>query len=61
MILSLIPEKVRYANLDNMDFEGGDFRNCDLTEVQIEETTPVLAVTADYSGNRISFQRTYYC
>ena len=40
---------LRFANLDNVNFSGADFSYCDLTEVRLEETTPVqsIAVGAD--------------
>jgi hypothetical protein len=44
---------MRYANLDNVIFEGADFRCSDLTGVRIEETAPVLAVTTRDLDNRL--------
>jgi hypothetical protein len=35
---------LKYANLDNVNFTGSDFSDSNLTEVRIEETTPVQSI-----------------
>jgi len=39
------------ANLDNVDFTQSDFTNCDLSEVRIEETTPVQSIAISPGEN----------
>ncbi len=43
----------RDANLANINFEQANFEECDLTNVRIEETTPVLALARDPSCEHV--------
>lgn len=44
---------LRFTNLDSVNLEGADFRQCDLTGTRIEETAPVLALVVHPSSDRI--------
>jgi hypothetical protein len=43
----------RFADFANVNFEGANFENCDFTGVRIEETTPVIALAAYPSNDRV--------
>jgi len=47
----------QYANLDNVNLSGANFSNCDLTEVRIEETTPVESVAVAPDRNILALYR----
>jgi hypothetical protein len=44
---------MKYANLDNTQLGGADFRKADLTGVQLKETAPVLDLALDRDRNAI--------
>jgi hypothetical protein len=49
--MSFQNSSMRYANLDNTQLDGADFREADLTGVQLEETAAVLDLVLDEDKN----------
>jgi len=42
---------IQYAKLDNVNFTGSNFTHCNLTDVRIEETTPVQSIAISPTEN----------
>jgi len=48
---------LQYANLDNVNFTGSNFSHCNLTDVRIEETTPVQSIAISPTENILALYR----